>query len=575
MLLVLSLIAPITLTMRISNAAASSSTSNPATNNAIYSINSPTANKNAFAISLDIPSATPQNQTQTITLTTPQISNQDPSLTLDPTQGPVGTTVSFTGTGYTPGKFLQIIFANSLFWGAKTAFSLVYGLPIIDQSGWPITSGSISGSFSVPAELNSASGIGMVPVSLGLYGVFAAEVDPNDAIYSLTSASFTVTGAPTPTPTPSPTPTPTPTPSPTPTPTPTPTPSASPSPAETPTTPTPTTPTPSSSPPAETITILSYYGTEVYVKHANSAEWIELSDPTSYVYQEGDTISTVTNSIIKIDLGSHGTVTLDPDSSIFIHTISESDVTSSVTGNSYQQTSDTVTVVHSVVNGVPVDEVTDQAEEYVGDPQFTITATDTSTLIRVFEGVVTLNDTSGHSVSIEAGNQSSITMGQAPTAPEPMHDTTPPSVVSVFPVSWEPSINESMPVSVAFSKAIDPGSAAGSNFTITGSNGAAVNGGWTVLCQTVIFTPQGSLPGGTYVVDVKGGSQGVRDLSGNALPSDYTFTFTVGAAGGVFSISLPVAAAIVAVIIVAIVVAVLALRRQKSHAQPPPPPPTP
>jgi hypothetical protein len=272
----------------------------------------------------------------------------------------------------------------------------------------------------------------------------------------------------------------------------------------------------------------------VYVQHANSADWIKLSDPKNYVIQEGDTISTVTNSILNIDLGSHGTVTLDPDSTIFIHTVSESDVTYSVKGNFYQSTSDTVTVVHSVVNGVPVDEVTDSSTEVshtdFGDPQFTIAATNTSTLVQVFEGVVSLNDSSGHSVSIGAGNQSSITMDQAPTMPEPISDTTSPSVVSVFPVSSQPTINESMPISVTFSKAIDPSSADGSNFTITDSKGAPVNGNWTVLYQTVIFTPQSSIPSGTYIADVKGGSQGVRDLIGNALPSDYTFTFTVGSA---------------------------------------------
>jgi hypothetical protein len=306
------------------------------------------------------------------------------------------------------------------------------------------------------------------------------------------------------------------------------------------TTPTPPTrPTPTPTPTPNLVTISKYYGIEVYVKHANSAEWIVLPDPKKYDYQEGDTLSTVKQTIIQIDLGRHGYVTLDPDSTIFIHTVSESDVTFSVTGNFYQTTSDKVTIVDTVVNGVPVHAVTDTASESAGtspmpcinggDPQYTVTATNTSTLIRVYEGVVTLNDSSGHSVSIGAGNQSSITLNQAPATPEPMNDTTPPSVLSVFPVSYEPSINESMPISVTFSKAIDPSSAAGSNFTITDSKGASVSGDWTVLYQTVIFTPQSSLPVGTYVVDVKGGSQGVRDLSGNALLSDYTFTFTGGA----------------------------------------------
>jgi hypothetical protein len=281
-------------------------------------------------------------------------------------------------------------------------------------------------------------------------------------------------------------------------------------------------------PTPETITITSYVGTTVSVRHAGSSDWIELSDPTSYVWQEGDTIATETNTVIRVELGSHGTVTLAPDSSIFVHTISESDVTYSVTGNTYQQTSETV----RTVNGVEVvtDSSSNQAiQSKVGDPQFIIAATNTSALIQVFEGTVTLSDSSRNSVSIGQGYQSSIALNQAPTLPVPINDVTPPSVQSAFPASSQSSISESTPISVTFSEAIDPSSTAGLNFTLMDSKGALVNGEWTVLYQTVIFTPQSSLPDGTYVVDVKGGSQGVRDLSGNALLSDYTFTFIGGA----------------------------------------------
>jgi len=348
-------------------------------------------------------------------------------------------------------------------------------------------------------------------------------------------------------------------------------------------------------PTSETVTIQSYYGTTVSVRHAGSSQWIELSDPTSYVWQEGDTIATETNTVVQVDLGSHGTVTLDPGSSIFVHTISESDVTYSVTGNTYQVTTDTVTV--QTENGVQVitDSSSNQVIQVIGDPAFIVAATGTSTLIQVYEGTVTLNDSSGNTVSIGQGYQSSIASNQAPTPPQPINDVTPPSVQSVFPTSSQSSINESMPVSVTFSKAIDPSSAAGLNFTVIASNGTLVNGEWRVLYQTVIFNPTRSTPAGTYTVQVKGGPDGVRDLSGNTLPSDYVFNFTVSAAWGpttqgISSTGLPLLDYVIIGVVVAVVAiaAVVVLLRRRGRAPPrpampssqpwqvaPPPPPPP
>lgn len=114
--------------LHISNAAASSSTSYPATNTAMYPIHSPTAKSNASVISLDNPLATPQNQTQTATLMAAQDSNQDPSITLQYTQGPPNLFNHITFSGFQPNDTL-----DAWFWNAR--YEGHYYLNYMDSSG--------------------------------------------------------------------------------------------------------------------------------------------------------------------------------------------------------------------------------------------------------------------------------------------------------------------------------------------------------------------------------------------------------------------------------------------------------
>src|SRR5207344_1640447 len=49
----------------------------------------------------------------------------------------------------------------------------------------------------------------------------------------------------------------------------------------------------------------------------------------------------------------------------------------------------------------------------------------------------------------------------------------------------------------------------------------------------ITLTPSSALSGSiVYTATIKGGSSGVKDLAGNALASDYTWSFTTAASGG-------------------------------------------
>ncbi|MCU1328810.1 MAG: hypothetical protein JWN34_4180 [Bryobacterales bacterium] len=108
--------------------------------------------------------------------------------------------------------------------------------------------------------------------------------------------------------------------------------------------------------------------------------------------------------------------------------------------------------------------------------------------------------------------------------------TPPPlTVVSLNPASGAQGVSVSAAIQATFSSLLDPASVNTTTFSlkqqatpIAGS--VTYNGGG----PTASFTPNVSLqPGVSYTATVKGGSGGVRDISGNPLAADVTWTFTV------------------------------------------------
>ena len=110
-------------------------------------------------------------------------------------------------------------------------------------------------------------------------------------------------------------------------------------------------------------------------------------------------------------------------------------------------------------------------------------------------------------------------------------DTTPPTVTSTDPTNSATNVAISKVITAAFSEPVQSTSVSTSTFilkagstTITGTVG--LNG------NTASFTPSSKLTASTtYTATIKGGTAGVKDTAGNAMTSDFSWSFTTAAAG--------------------------------------------
>jgi Big-like domain-containing protein/WD40 repeat protein len=112
----------------------------------------------------------------------------------------------------------------------------------------------------------------------------------------------------------------------------------------------------------------------------------------------------------------------------------------------------------------------------------------------------------------------------------PPSDTTPPMVNSTSPDNNTTGIASTANVSATFSEDMDRNTLTTSTFTLT------KQGSTSTLAATLIYDsaskkatldPASDLEANTtYTARVKGGSSGAKDLAGNALEQDYSWTFT-------------------------------------------------
>jgi Bacterial Ig-like domain/RTX calcium-binding nonapeptide repeat (4 copies) len=110
-----------------------------------------------------------------------------------------------------------------------------------------------------------------------------------------------------------------------------------------------------------------------------------------------------------------------------------------------------------------------------------------------------------------------------------VQDTTPPTVVGVAPADGQTEVAPEANVEVAFSEAIDPSSLTSTTFTLSKPYGApvAASVGYDPSTKKATLDPDAPLdPKATYTATVKGGTEGVKDLSGNPLVSDELWSFT-------------------------------------------------
>ncbi len=106
-------------------------------------------------------------------------------------------------------------------------------------------------------------------------------------------------------------------------------------------------------------------------------------------------------------------------------------------------------------------------------------------------------------------------------------DTVAPTVSFTAPANGAVAVATNRKVSVAFSEAMNPSTITKDTFLVTDSSGVSVPGTVSPFGTTAVFTPSSNLAVNTlYTVTV---SNGVEDLAGNTMLTDYVFTFTTAA----------------------------------------------
>ena len=106
-------------------------------------------------------------------------------------------------------------------------------------------------------------------------------------------------------------------------------------------------------------------------------------------------------------------------------------------------------------------------------------------------------------------------------------DVTPPTVISTAPANTATGIAFNTKVTATFSEAMDPSTITGTTFTLNQGTTAIV-GSVTYTGVTATFSPSSNLAANTTYTGTI--STSVKDLAGNAMVSNYVWSFTTGAA---------------------------------------------
>ncbi|MGH9891117.1 MAG: Ig-like domain-containing protein, partial [bacterium] len=114
-------------------------------------------------------------------------------------------------------------------------------------------------------------------------------------------------------------------------------------------------------------------------------------------------------------------------------------------------------------------------------------------------------------------------------------DTTPPTVTSTTPVSDATGVSPASPVTAVFSEAMNAATITGSTFELRDPGNALVPAtvGYNASTNTATLTPTSPLASSaSYTATVRGGATDprVKDLAGNALAANVTWSFTTSAA---------------------------------------------
>ncbi|MGH7741083.1 MAG: DUF4082 domain-containing protein, partial [Candidatus Eiseniibacteriota bacterium] len=108
-------------------------------------------------------------------------------------------------------------------------------------------------------------------------------------------------------------------------------------------------------------------------------------------------------------------------------------------------------------------------------------------------------------------------------------DVTPPTVLSISPAAGATGISNATSVTATFSEALDPSTLGNSTFYLTGPGGATIPAtvSWQAAADLAVLSP--SIPlsfSSLYTATLKGSGPSIRDINGNALASNVSWSFT-------------------------------------------------
>ena len=109
-------------------------------------------------------------------------------------------------------------------------------------------------------------------------------------------------------------------------------------------------------------------------------------------------------------------------------------------------------------------------------------------------------------------------------------DVAAPEVARVAPAEGTRNVPPKTNVTAAFSEAMDGGTLNGRTFSLRkkGAAEVAARVAYDAATHRAVLNPADALrPGTTYVAAVEAGSGGPRDLAGNALAAEKTWSFKV------------------------------------------------
>ena len=146
----------------------------------------------------------------------------------------------------------------------------------------------------------------------------------------------------------------------------------------------------------------------------------------------------------------------------------------------------------------------------------TFTPSSALALSTLYTGTITTGATDGYGIALASNFVWTFTTNSIACAP--------PTVISQTPPNGTAGVCPNSVVTATFSEAMNPATITASTFTLQGPGTTAVAGVVTYNASTATFTPSSALALNTlYTATITTGAQ---DLSGNALASNFVWSFT-------------------------------------------------